>query len=455
MAQSTQEGPYVALPLSEVDPDALKVVRKLLANGHEAYLVGGCVRDLYLRRRPKDFDVATSATPESIRKTFRNSRIIGRRFKLAHVYFGTKVIETSTFRTTPITTNDDDLLITHDNEWGNIEDDARRRDFTINGLFYDIESDTIVDLVAGIPDLDRGVIRTIGDPLTRFQEDPVRMIRAVKFAARLDFTIEEETWRALLATVGDIDKCSRARLLEEVYKLLRGGAARRSFELLLESGLFPHVLPSFVELFDSRSGLGLVRPQRIPDEHEDLPRGYQPSRLLWALLDALDEYTLETRQIASNGVLLAILLAPIIDEDWLSAPRRDLDKTIDATMDALCNPLGVARRDRELARQILMAHRRMVETPGARRKRRPSLVQRQYFHDALVFLGIAVQARGEGGSEFAHWQRLAASATPMVEREGAGDDEDDGKRRRRRRGNRSRRGRQAGGDRAARSAGQR
>ncbi len=428
---SSNEGSNLALPVREIDPDALKVVRKLLANGHEAYLVGGCVRDLYLRRRPKDFDVATSATPEAIRRAFRNSRIIGRRFKLAHVYFGSKIIETSTFRTTPIT-SDDDPLITHDNEWGSIEDDARRRDFTINGLFYDVEQNTIVDYVEGIPDLDRGVIRTIGDPLLRFQEDPVRMIRAVKFAARLDFTIEPATWQALLDTTGDIAKCSRARVLEEIFKLLRGGAARRSFELLLEARLLGHIMPSFLEIFDKRTDLGLVRSAHFPAERP-LPRAFAPSRLFWDLLAALDEYTNETQQIATNGVLLAVLLAPLIDEEWLTASRQNLDRTLDDVMEQVSAPLGVARRDRELARQILMAHRRMVE-PDNRRKRRPSLIERQYFHDALVFLGITVKARGHGGSEFEHWQRLAARATLVIQAD------EDPKRRRRRRGRSQRAG---------------
>ncbi|HFE46946.1 MAG TPA: polynucleotide adenylyltransferase PcnB [Nannocystis exedens] len=459
MATDNETGPSVALPLREVDPDALKVVRKLLARGHETYLVGGCVRDLYLRRRPKDFDVATSATPEQIRKTFRNSRIIGRRFKLAHVFFGSKIIETSTFRTTPRATEGDDVMITHDNEWGSIEDDAKRRDFTINGLFHDLENNSIVDLVDGIPDLDRGVIRTIGEPLLRFQEDPVRMIRAIKFAARLDFTIEEKTWNALLATAGDIAKCSRARLLEEVYKLLRGGASRRSFELLIEAKIFPFVLPSYIELFHERTKVGLVRSRHFPKNKElaetengdvdPLPAEYHPSRLFWEFLDALDEYTIETGQMASNGVLLAILLAPIIDQEWINASRRDLDRTIDATMDQLCAPLGVARRDRELARQILMAHRRMVG-PSKRRRRRPSLVQRQYFHDALVFLGIAVQARGEDNSEFSHWQHLAATVAPIVSSE---DSPRTDKRPRRRGGRPRRRGRSGASARSSRASG--
>ncbi len=385
-----------AISLRDVDPDALKVVRKLVAGGFEAYLVGGCVRDLYLKRRPKDFDVATSATPDAIRRTFRNCRIIGRRFKLAHVFFGPKVIETSTFRTTPIAA-EDDPLITHDNEWGTVEDDARRRDFTINGLFYDLDADAIVDFVDGLSDLDRGVIRTIGDPLLRFQEDPVRMIRAIKFAARLDFTVETETWAALLSTVQDISKCSRARVLEEIYKLMRGGASRRSFELMLEAQLLQHLMPSYLELY-ARVG-GLQVPSRSP--------GNQPGRLLWDLLAALDDYTGATLQIADNGVLLAVLFAPLIDDQWMNSSRQGLDQTLDDLMLPVCAALGIARRDRELARQILMAHRRMVEAV-TRKKRRPSLVQRQYFHDALVFLGLSVKARGGDGGELLHWQRLAA-----------------------------------------------
>ncbi|WP_170135759.1 polynucleotide adenylyltransferase PcnB [Nannocystis exedens] len=411
-----------AISIRDVDPDALKVVRKLVAGGHEAYLVGGCVRDLFLKRRPKDFDVATSATPETIRKAFRNCRIIGRRFKLAHVFFGPKIIETSTFRTTPITA-EDDPLITHDNEWGTVEDDARRRDFTINGLFYDTDADAIVDFVDGLADLERGVIRTIGDPLLRFQEDPVRMLRAVKFAARLDFTIEEATWRALLDTVGHISKCSRARVLEEIYKLLRGGAARRSFELLLESRLMTELMPSYVDLYRKLSPHGLAGPASKTKPGE-------PSRVMWNLLEALDEYTSATSQVASNGVLLAVLFAPLLDEQWHTASRQGLDRLIDDLMGPVCVSLGVARRDRELARQILMAHRRMVESL-TRKKRRPSLVQRQYFHDALVFLGLTVKARGGDGSELGHWQRLAAVTQPL--RVESGDDFDSGPRRKRRR----------------------
>jgi poly(A) polymerase len=430
------------LSLRDIDNDALKVVRKLLAANHEAYLVGGCVRDLYLSRKPKDFDVATSARPEQIRRVFRNSRIIGRRFKLAHVFFGTKIIETSTFRANPTETAEDsgedgdDLLITHDNEWGSIEEDARRRDFTINGLFYDLDNNKIVDFVDGVADLDRGVIRTIGEPVTRFREDPVRMIRAVKFAARLDFTIEADTWHALLECAPDIARCSRARLVEELYKLLRGGSAARAFELMIQANLFQHIWPAFISLFDDGEGGGLHRP--IRGESQELP-----SALFWRYLAALDDYVSETGQTPSNGVIQAILFAPLLDRELLESPRSDLDVRIDDLMTPPCASLGVARRDRELARQIFMAHRRMIH-PSGRRGRKTSLVQRQYFHDALLFLGFSVEVRDRDGSALDHWRALANFTPPGGVGEpddegggGSGGDGDDGakrKRSRRRRG---------------------
>ena len=226
------------------------MVRKLTRAGFKAYLVGGCVRDLLVSRIPKDWDVATSATPNEIKATFRNSRIIGRRFRLAHVFFGSKIIETSTFRANPREEDEHDLLIRRDNVFGNETEDARRRDFTINGLFYDVEKEEVIDHVGGLADLDAKLVRTIGDPEVRFQEDPVRMLRAVKFAARLDFGFEPATWKALLRWRGEISKCAPPRLLEEIHRLMRGGAARRSFELLVETGSLAVLSPYLAGLLE-------------------------------------------------------------------------------------------------------------------------------------------------------------------------------------------------------------
>ncbi len=239
-----------SLDRAAIDPDADRVVRKLTRAGYKAYLVGGCVRDLLVQRKPKDFDVATSATPNEIKSTFRNSRIIGRRFRLAHVFFGSKIIETSTFRANPRDEDDHDLLIRRDNVFGTETEDARRRDFTINGLFYDVEREEVIDHVGGLADLEAKLVRTIGDPDIRFQEDPVRILRAIKFAARLDFGFEPATWRALLRWRGEISKCSPPRLLEEIHRLMRGGACRRSFELLVETGVLAVLSPYIAGLLE-------------------------------------------------------------------------------------------------------------------------------------------------------------------------------------------------------------
>ncbi len=418
--------------IRRVDSDALKVVRRLLGAGHEAYLVGGCVRDIYLGKQPKDFDVATSATPENIRRLFRNSRIIGRRFKLAHVFFGPKIIETSTFRSAPREAGEgEDLLIRTDNEWGSVEDDAMRRDFTVNGLFFDVDGRNVVDFVDGMQDLDAQLIRTIGVPEVRFREDPVRMVRAVKFAARLDFDFEHGTWTALLDVAPDIEKCSRARLLEEVYKLLRGGSSRRSFELLLETKLLDGILPAYMKLYgESMSDARGKLREAVVDAEDDLPEGEDPTpaRLLWRYLDALDMTIKGTGHVPVNGVLLAVLFAPLIAVDETLQSRQQLDRRIEQLMTPVGAALGIARRDREMARQILMATRRMLAATG---RRRSSLTERDYFHDALTFLGISVQAVGDGAGELARWKGMA-----KAQKEAAS--EPPPRRRRRRRGGRKR-----------------
>lgn len=249
-----------SLDRAAIDPDADRVVRKLTRAGHKAYLVGGCVRDLLVARTPKDFDVATSATPNEIKATFRNCRIIGRRFRLAHVFFGSKIIETSTFRANPRDEDDHDLLIRRDNVFGTETEDARRRDFTINGLFYDVEREEVIDHVGGLVDLESKLIRTIGDPDIRFQEDPVRILRAIKFAARLDFGFEPKTWNALLRWRGEVSKCAPPRLLEEIHRLMRGGAARRSFELLVETGVLAVLSPYLAGLLEGEGAPATAPP---------------------------------------------------------------------------------------------------------------------------------------------------------------------------------------------------
>src|SRR5437764_13306935 len=267
-------------PLSrkDIDPDALKVLYRLRQFEHTAYLVGGSVRDLLLGRRPKDFDIGTSAHPYQVKKLFRNCWIIGRRFRLAHVKFGNKVIEVATFRrqvepgeeivaegvpAPDPTTPEGEHLIHHDNTFGTPEEDAFRRDFTINALFYDIATFSIIDYVGGLDDLRAGMVRSIGDPEVRLREDPVRMLRAVALAARLNFTIDPPVLAAIRTHRHEIAKSSSARLLEEYYKILRAGSSERAFRSLADVGL--------LEPISSELHLGANDP-------------------LWRSLGALDRY---------------------------------------------------------------------------------------------------------------------------------------------------------------------
>lgn len=228
------------LPLDKVDSDALYVMEKLRHAGHTAYLVGGSVRDLLLQKKPKDFDISTSAKPEEIKQLFRNCILIGRRFRLAHIRFGRKILEVSTFRSGD---NESDTLILRDNVWGTPEEDVLRRDFTINGLFYDPASQTIIDYVGGYPDIQRKYLRTIGQAFLRFKQDPVRMLRLLKFQARFGLEIDPDALVALLECRGEIMKSSQARVLEELLRMLESGSSESFFKLMTEYGMLELMLP--------------------------------------------------------------------------------------------------------------------------------------------------------------------------------------------------------------------
>ena len=256
--------------------EALRVLTRLDEAGYKAYLCGGGVRDLLLGRTPKDFDVATDARPEEVKKIFRNCRIIGRRFKLAHVFFRDVIIETATFRalldTPPPEAEDVPLpsrrrtdvpdptfatrggVIVRDNVYGTPEEDARRRDFTINGLFYNIADGSIIDYVGGLKDLENRVLRVIGDPETRFHEDPVRMVRAVRIAAQLDFQIEAGARETIVRLSGELKNSSRERLHEEMLKILNCGSAGKVFDRAWQKGLFQRIYPAFAEWLQSPAG---------------------------------------------------------------------------------------------------------------------------------------------------------------------------------------------------------
>ena len=421
----------------DVDPDALRVLYRLRQSGQLAYLVGGSVRDLLIGRRPKDFDIGTSAHPYQVKKLFRNCWVIGRRFRLAHVKFGQKVIEVATFRrqvapgeeatqdAVPAPIHEPaaeqldeqtgarpaqvDHLIHRDNTFGTPEEDAFRRDFTINALFYDIATFSVIDYVGGLEDLRRGLVRSIGDPDVRFREDPVRMMRAVALSARLDFRIDEPILAAIQANRGELARSSPARLLDEYYKILRGGSAERTFRALARLGL--------LEPVSSELQQGAGEP-------------------LWQSLAALDAYRRRFETVPdtlTNAILLGTLLIPLDllpTGGWRGPARRQPEGEGAGPVGPRLGALPLARRDIERLSQVLALQRRLRDLTASPRARY-ALAQRAVFQDALTWFDV----RAEAPEVVEQWKGLvtAEAPTPVVDGQNPGAPGPGPRRRRRRR----------------------
>ncbi|MBM4286552.1 MAG: poly(A) polymerase [Deltaproteobacteria bacterium] len=244
---------------ANIDVEVLKVLYRLHHRGYKAYLVGGSVRDLWLGKKPKDFDIATDAQPQDIRRLFRNSRIIGKRFRLVQVFFkGGKIVEVSTFRSRSEFDSDGEVLAPN-NTFGSPAEDAWRRDLTINGLFYDIADFSLIDYVGGLADLENRVIRVIGPPEVRFRRDPVRMLRVLRHAARTDFRIDAASWQGVKSHRQLIRLCSPARVRDELLKDFKSGFCGDFMLLMVDSGLLPAILPHFEEFLQDATAVEAVK----------------------------------------------------------------------------------------------------------------------------------------------------------------------------------------------------
>jgi poly(A) polymerase len=345
--------PEHCLSRKNIDPDARKVMMRLNRNGFKAYLVGGSVRDLLLEKKPKDFDVSTDARPGQIKKLFRNCRIIGRRFRLAHIYFrNNKIIELSTFRKKPLENPPDDSQERvegrrGDNTFGEPHEDALRRDLTINGLFYDIESFSVIDYVGGIDDLRNGIVRTIGDPVERFQEDPLRMIRTVRHAAQAGFQIEPDTYAAIRSHARLLKDSNVSRLQDDIQKDLDRGVYASVLRMQMETGILESTFPE-LDLY-LRTGIedgSLFRPEWI-----------------WRSLALLDQDKGPSPQ--AHRFRLATLFFPLLEKRLLEAfdtfpgPAQSLKETHQHLTEC-SSPLGVHRRVREDLKVLWSSWQRLL-----------------------------------------------------------------------------------------------
>ena len=369
-----------------IDEEALKVLYRLHRHGFLAYLVGGSVRDLLLGKTPKDFDIATNAHPHEIGLLFKNSRIIGRRFRLVQVFFkGRKIIEVSTFRShsefEEIETEEGEIIRT--DSFGTPVEDAFRRDITINGLFYNIADFSIIDYVGGMADLERQVIRTIGDPDEKFQQDPVRMIRVIRHAARTGFPIEDSTYQAIIRHRGEIRKCSSSRVRDEFMRDLKEGVAQSSLNLMLRTELLLSLFPDLDRVFGDRN----------PLQNED-------KRFFLSLFGLVDQLAKLSRPVP-EWILIALFLAPLLqsitaEHPFVGERERHIYSTqtvrllVQQTLASFSIPKGI----KEMASQILMAQwnlRKSMER-GMIPK---SLRMKKYFQEAVLLFGILAQAKRE------------------------------------------------------------
>lgn len=401
----------------QIDPDALKVLYRLHQHNYAAYLVGGSVRDLLLGRRPKDFDIGTSAHPYQVKKLFRNCWIVGRRFRLAHVRFGMKTVEVATFRRLltaeeqaqaddaatqgaagagpdhgiPLDEHRDRLLY-RDNTFGTAEEDAFRRDFTVNALFYNIADFSIIDYTGGLDDLAARVIRSIGDPNERFREDPVRMTRAVAMAARLGFTLDPPIDAAIDVHRGEIARAAPARLVEEFYKILRAGHSEQALRMMSERRMLDPIAPALQEA---------------------------AGPALWRSLAALDAYRQRFEappDTLTNAILLGSLLVPLGHTARTLVGRPEPEGEFRREPRLSLGMLPLARRDVERLRQLLSLQRRLLDSNLSPRARR-ALMFRGPFREALTWLEI----HGHAPDVLEHWRgfiEASGAIGPAAEAEG-------------------------------------
>lgn len=381
----------------DISENALKVLYRLNKHGYGAYLVGGGVRDLLLGLHPKDFDVATDATPEEVRRIFKNCRLIGRRFRLAHVYFGHDIVEVATFRTKVENSNEeithsDKGMILRDNVYGTIKEDVLRRDFTINALYYNIKDFSVVDYVGGYADLKAKKLRMIGQPLERYREDPVRMLRAIRFACKVGFEIPKELSAPMKDLKELLSHVSSARLFEEMMKMFHSGAAKAAFDRLLKHDLFDTLFPATFKALGQKT--------------------YPTQELLNVVFENTDKRIKEHKTVTPAFIVAALLWYPIclhaqkyIDDGMTVYMARM--KAMEDMLREQLKLISMPKRIVQGARDIWLLQMRLGKRQG---KRAFQLIAEPRFRAAFDFLEVRAQC-GEPVKELATWWKSFIDAS--------------------------------------------
>lgn len=376
-----------------VSRHAIKVCEVLQNQGYEAYIVGGAVRDLIVGLEPKDFDVATNATPEQVRALFRRARIIGRRFKLVHVVFGREIIETSTFRADA---KDSEIVDAHgrilqDNDYGELKDDALRRDFTLNALYYDPTTETVIDYHNGVQDLKNRVVRIIGDASTRYREDPVRMLRAIRFAAKLDATIDPATHAPIAQLAGLIENVPESRLFDESIKLLGCGNALSCLKLIHQEGLHKHLFPTLDQL--------LTDPNQLPFIDNALAR---------------TDSRVRSGRTLSPSFLFAALLWPLVQHKWQSYQKQGqpaaqaIAAASDDALDIQGRAMPIQKRFQADMREIWFTQARFDRVNNRAIWR---MIEQPRFRASVDFLQLRAAVREVDSVDAQWWMDLANADT--------------------------------------------
>ncbi|MDN3699022.1 MULTISPECIES: polynucleotide adenylyltransferase PcnB [Vibrio] len=372
----------------QISDNALKVLYRLNGAGFDAFLVGGGVRDLLLAEQPKDFDIATNATPEQIKHLFRNCRLIGRRFRLAHIMFGRDIIEVATFRghhqepSKNVSAQSTEGMLLRDNVYGSVDEDAERRDFTINAMYYNIADYSIHDYADGIEDLEDKLIRLIGHPETRYREDPVRMLRAIRFAAKLDFDIEEDTGAPIEELAHLLQDIPSARLFEESLKLLQSGYGLETYHLMREYNLFQQMFPSIAEEF--------TEDYSSPTE-----------MMLDLVLDSTDLRIEDGKRINPAFMFAAILWYPmnkLADKLVAEQGMAHYDAVMEASnliLDKQVRSIAIPRRHTATIREIWQLQLRLPRRNGKRASRLMELNKFRAGYDFLEMRGEVEQGETE------------------------------------------------------------